>query len=350
MDIKDFKKVLPFLTKNNIVPFLWGSQGIGKTQTISQYCKENDLELVVLHTATQDVGDLIGLLVKADDGTVYHARPEWFPTKGKGIIFLDELNRAANDVIQAMFPFITEKRLHRHVLPSGWSVVAAGNYNSDRFTVTDTSDSAWLSRFCHIDFTPSVEEFLVHAESRGMHDVADFIRAQPSMLELSAKEAGRLDTSFIVPDRRSMLEGIGRLDNEADFPDSLRYETYSGFVGTATAAAYMSHRARAERSLSLGQILGHYEGTIRNRVKELSSNDKERRFDILNQPMDELFVKLELTPHLLSQADYIDNLKNYLLDIPRELSMKAFTKMARMGSFHGRNELINDPNYVKLFV
>lgn len=350
MDINGFKKVLPFLLNNKIVPFVWGSQGIGKTQVVTQYCKENDLGIVVLHTATQDVGDLIGLLVKREDDTVYHARPEWFPTEGNGIIFLDELNRAAPDVIQALFPFVTEGRLHRHVLPPGWKIIAAGNYNSERFSVTDTSDAAWLSRFCHLDFTPSVEEFLVHAESRNMYDLADFIRAQPNMLELGGKEAGRLDMSFIVPDRRSCAEGIGRLDNDPDFPQELKYETYSGLVGPATAAAYLAYKSKGERSLSLRQILGEYNGVVKKRVKELLQNENEKRFDVLNQPIDELFVQLAAAPELLKRGEYLENLKSYLLDIPRELSMKVFAKMSTIKHFSGRDSIINDLEYIEKFV
>jgi hypothetical protein len=348
MNMKAFKQALPFLLRNKIVPFLWGSQGIGKTQTLYQYCRENDLQLVTLHTATQDVGDLIGLLVKGEDGTVHHARPGWLPTEGNGIIFLDELNRAAPDVIQAMFPFVTEGRLHRHILPEGWRVVAAGNYNSDRFMVTDTSDAAWLSRFCHIDFTPTTEEWTVFADSRGMTDIADFIRAQPSMLELTTKDAGRLDTSFIVPDRRAWTEGVGKLDAE-DLPVEITYDLYAGLIGTAAAAAYLSWKAKGQRSLSLDQILHRYPGEIQKRVKELSGNDNEKRFDVLNQPIDELFVKLDMTPELLSQTKTLDNLKAYLLDIPKELSMKAFSKMVTMKAFTGRQDLINDPAYVAKF-
>jgi hypothetical protein len=350
MNIQSFKKALPFMIKHKIPLFLWGSQGIGKTQTVGQFAKENGLELVTLHTATQDVGDLIGLLVKDEDNkTVSHARPEWFPTKGKGIIFLDELNRAPTDVIQALFPFITEGRLHTHVLPKGWYVMGAGNYQSDRFTVTDTSDAAWLSRFCHLDFMPTVEEWLVHAESKGAFNVAGFIREQPTMLELSAKDAGRLDTSFIVPDRRSMLNGPGQLESDTDFPEELKFEVYSGMIGVAAAAAFMSWKAKAEKSLTLAQILHGYKGAVRDRVRGFQDNKGEVRFDLLNQPIDELLTKLEILPQLLSSANALDNIKAFLLDIPRELSMKAFTRMSALPTFFGKKEILNDKAYVSNF-
>ena len=349
MNISDIKKVLPFLLKNKIVPFLWGSQGVGKTQTVRQYCRESGLDIRVLMTSTQEVGDLIGLLVKEDNGGVYHARPNWFPTEGKGIIFLDELNRAPNDVLQAMFQFILEGRLHTHTLPPGWVIVAAGNYNSDRFTTTDTSDAAWMSRFCHLDFTPTIEEFIVYAESRGMNDIAGFIREQPSMLELSSKDGGRLDTSFIVPDRRAFIEGVGKLDLESTFPEDLRYEVYSGLVGNASAASYITWKGKQEKSLTLNDILKNYK-KVKTKVKKMiKDNGESVRFDLLNQPIDELVVKLETTPDLLSAGKSLQNLKEYLLDIPRELSMKAFVAFGKMKSFHGKNEMLNDIEYVSKF-
>lgn len=352
MDIRGFKKALPYLLRNNIVPFLWGSQGVGKTQSVYQYCKSVGFGCVVLHTATQDPGDLIGLLSRDNDAdTVYHMRPDWFPTEGEGIVFLDELNRAPQDVQQALFPFILEGRLHTHQLPPGWNIVAAGNYQSDRFTVSDTSDAAWLSRFCHIDFTPTVEEWTAYADDAGLCDVAEFIRAQPTMLELSAKDAGRLDKSFIVPDRRAWATGVGRLELETGMPDDIRYELYSGLVGQTAAAAYLSWKAKAERSLSLGQILSSYHTpAIRERVEQVTSNAKEKRFDLLNSPLDELLVKLEMTPQLLTGDKKLENLKQYLLDIPKELAMKVFSKMAHLQYFEGKNEILNNPAYVQQFV
>lgn len=350
MNIRNVKKVLPILLQNNICPFLWGSQGVGKTETVKQYCQENNLGLRILYAATQEVGDLIGLLVKNDtNGTAYHTRPEWFPTEGSGIIFLDELNRAPNDVLQALFSFITKGTLHTHQLPPGWKVVAAGNYQSERFTVTDTSDAAWLSRFCHLDFTPTPEEWMLYAESRGMTDVVDFIREAPNNLELSSAVGGRLDTSFIVPDRRAWTEGVGALEMTGDLADDARYEVYSGLVGPTSAAAFISWQNKKEKALTLKQILTRYEGKVQTRVQDLSSEQKEQRFDLLNQPIDELLTKLEANPNMLSAVGYLDNIKAFLLDIPKELSTKAFVRMSKITAFHGKNDILNNIDYVKRF-
>jgi len=348
MNISEIKRAMPILLKHRIVPFFHGSQGAGKTSTVEQYGAENGLKVITLMTATQDVGDLIGLLVKDDKGGVYHAKPNWFPTSGKGIIFLDELNRAPNDVLQAMFQFILKGVLHTHVLPEGWFIVAAGNYNSEKFTTTDTSDAAWMSRFCHIDFKPTVEEFLMFAENKGLHKIASFIRAQPAMLEESSKDIGTLDTSFIKPDRRAAIS-VGLLSEDEDMPKDLEYEIYSGLIGVPAAAAFISYNANSEKSISISQILTKYKGSLRERVKKASSSTESMRMDLLNQPVDELIAKLEQNPKLLTSSGALDNLKLYLVDIPRELSMKAFVSFGKIKSFHGKNELLNDKEYIKKF-
>lgn len=348
MNIREIKQALPSLLKNRIVPFLWGNAGVGKTQTIKQYCKENGLDIRVLHLATQDPGDLVGLLVKDDKGGVYHAKPDWFPTEGKGIVFLDECNRAPQDVIQCMFSFVQNGTIHTHKLGDGWRIIAAGNYNSDRFTTTDTSDSAWISRFCHLDFVPTVEEWLMYAEDSELYEIASFIRENPSMLELSAKEGGRLDKSSIVPDRRAWKEGIGALDSDPNLPDSLKYELFEGLVGTAAAASYMTWKNKKERALSLGQIMKDYKKKTRKRVLEIVQDKDNVRFDLLTQPIDELFTKLEANKELLKEKDVLNNVREYLIDIPRELSMKAFVGLGKL-QFTGKDAILNDPDYVKKF-
>lgn len=352
MTIQELKKALPHLLKHNIPPFLWGNQGIGKTETIVQYAKEQNLGIVLLNLATQDPGDLIGLLIKNPDGiTVKHARPSWFPTDGKGIIFLDEFNRAHTDVHQAMFPFILSGRMHEHQLPEGWRVVAAGNYESDSFNVTSIQgERALMSRFCHVDVKPSLEEWLVYAENKGLFDVADFIREQQTMLEPSDKShKNGFDASFILPNRRAWVGSVGKLDLDPNFPEELKYEVYSGLVGSAAAAAFITQRNKKDKNLTLNQVLSKYGGKVRDRVMELGASKKDKRFDLLNQPIDELFAKLDQNPELLATEHFLGNLKNFLLDIPRELSMKAFVKMTSIKQFYGRHDLINDPEYVRLF-
>jgi hypothetical protein len=341
MNIQTFQKNLPTILKHNIVPFVWGFQGIGKTQSVGQVAKKLGIGFVHLHLATQEVGDLVGLLVHGEDGTVKHARPEWFPTFGEGIIFLDELNRAHPDVIQAMFSFITSKTIHRHVLPPGWKIVAAGNYQSDQFTVTDTSDAAWNSRFCHLHLEPTVVEFTEFAESKGCASIASFISEHSACLETKPKD---IESSKVVvtPDRRSWIEMIGPLENE-DLDEETRFELYQGIVGQVATVAFFAHKKTATKVIKITDILRDY-NKVRGRVLE-ANKAGDTRFDILSAPIDELVHKLDLKPDLLSLAN-VTQLHSFFLDIPLELLSKATKKLGSM-TFDHKDALLNCPQFME---
>lgn len=340
MNLEEVKRVMPVLMRNNVVPFLWGQQGVGKTQCVRQVAKELGIGFRHLHLATQEVGDLVGLLVHTEEGNVKHSRPEWFPTEGSGIVFLDEFNRAHPDVLQAMFSFITDKTIHTHRLPEGWRIVVAGNYQSNAFNVTDTSDAAMMSRFCHLDFTPSKEEFVLYAENNGAESVADFIRTHSECLEVNHKE--RLNTSLITPDRRAWLDMIARLEKE-DLEDGSRYEVYAGIVGPTAAANFLTFKKKATERLSGKDILNKY-SSVKKRVMEAAGHEGTR-FDLLNSAVEEIFSSLPGTE--LSDKQ-MGNFKQFLLDVPMEMSLKICKKLHEI-IWKQKNQILNDPKFVEVF-
>lgn len=345
MNVNQLKQAVPVMIKNNVVPFIWGMQGIGKTQTIKQVAQQQGVGFIHLHLATQEVGDLVGLLVQNGADTVKHARPEWLPTEGEGILFLDELNRAHPDVIQACFSLITSRTIHTHELPPGWKIVAAGNYQSDEFTVTDTSDSAWMSRFCHIHFEPTAAEFITFAESRNAFTVADFIAEHSELLE---KKGKRPDIN-ITPDRRAWLEMIAPLEEE-NLDKETRMEIYSGIVGQVAASRFMNFRENpGEKRLRLRDIMRDY-SKVQVQVKACNK-DKDTRYDALNAPISELETKLEQSYKFSTEE--LMNLKQYFLDIPKELLSQTFKKFGRMPKSkvdtEFMNTVFNDPAFAKRF-
>jgi AAA domain (dynein-related subfamily) len=340
MNILEIKKCVPVLMKNKVTPFLWGSQGVGKTQVMKQLAKEQGLNFIHLHLATQEVGDLVGLLVHNANGTVCHARPEWFPTEGKGLLFLDELNRAHPDVLQAMFSLITEGTIHTHKLPEGWSIVAAGNYQNNLFNVTDTSDAAWMSRFCHIDFIPTAEEFLVYAEEIGADSVASFLRTHSELMEVKTKERPALD--LVSPDRRSWLDMIARLELEPSI-EAMRYEVYSGIIGKSVAASFMTFKTKEYSRLSGKTILKNYK-SIKDEVIKAAA-DNESRFDLLNGAVEEIFA---FVPGKTLPESEVYNFQEFLLDIPLELGLKVVKSLHSL-AWAQKNLILNNVEFVSRF-
>lgn len=343
MKIAEIKVLVPVLLKHRVVPFLWGQQGMGKSQVVKQLAAELGVQLIHLDLSALEPADLIGVMAPSADGkSTHHLRPDWFPTEGNGIIFLDEFNRMHPDVMQTMMTFITERRMHRHKLPEGWGVVSAGNYNNNSFNVTDTSDAALVSRFCHVDFRPTIEEFILFAESRGAKQIADFIRVHPEMLE--KKIDGKEIFNMIGPDRRSWFDWLHPLDAEKSIED-FRYEVYSGIVGQAPAAAYLNFLRSKEEKVSGRKILEEYD-KVRPKIMLAFSTD-ENRFDLVNPAVEELDT-IWNQPKYVMPKEELENLKRFMLDIPLELSQKVANKIQK-SRWLQKNEILNDGDFVNKF-
>ena len=339
MNIKEVKNVLPVLIKHKIVPILWGTQGIGKTAVVKQIAKSMGYDSVVhLLLASQEVGDLVGVLLEQPDGTAKHARPNWFPKEGKHLIFLDEINRAHPDVLQAMFTFILEGKIHQHVLPEGCAIVAAANYaNNNRFNVTDTSDQAFMSRFCHIDFKPTTEEFTTFVEDKGGDMIANFIRDYPQMLNPNMKDS--FDFKMITPDNRTWADFILPLETESSI-DGERHEVYSGLIGSVAATSFLTFKSENKNRITGKSILNNYE-SVRDSVIKMSTN-LDTRFDLINSAFDEIII---LTEKETFSDLQLSNLKKFLLDVPLEFVLKASNTIQDL-QWKQKNSIINDPEFV----
>lgn len=340
MNVSQLKRSLLALTKHKITPFIWGTQGIGKTSIVTSTFEDQGYKVVHLLLASQEPGDLIGLLHKDEKtGTVSHLPPDWFPFTGKVCIFLDELNRAPMEVIQVMFPFILSGRIHTHQAGPEVVIVAAGNYNSNQFITTDTSDAAWMSRFCHLDFKPSVEDFVSYLEKTDRKSMASFIRAYPEMMRIEPKEG--LNLGLLQPDPRAWVEQVHALENE-DIEDC-RYEVIAGMVGPTAAATYLTFKATAQDSLKASDILDKY-SAVQGRVKEMSQ-PTDNRFDLLDRVSNEILNLMETTA--ISDTQMV-NYRKFLLDIPLEMGLKVVDKIQN-GRVKRKGDLLNDKEFVTLF-
>jgi MoxR-like ATPase len=109
----------------------------------------------------------------------YQKLQEMQPRFQRGILFLDEVNRAQDDVLQAIFQLVLDRRVGQYVLPPGWCIVAAGNY-MEGYRVGGFDDPAFLNRFCHLTLSggeTTLEEwvnFMANVHAGDATDVIEF--------------------------------------------------------------------------------------------------------------------------------------------------------------------------------
>jgi len=106
---------------------LVGDSGIGKSEFVRAWAEASGLKAVVLNMALfEGAGELLGL-PRLVDGQTDYAIPAFLPTKGTGVLILEELTRVAPHVTAALYEFLTTRRLGSYELPPGWIVVACAN-------------------------------------------------------------------------------------------------------------------------------------------------------------------------------------------------------------------------------
>jgi len=323
MKHNNFQKFLNFIDSevehgNRIAPIVWGATGVGKTQAVEAFARSIQAECVVLHLASQDPGDLLGLPTRDEEsGTTKWLRPEWMPKEsdpGKYVIFLDEFNRANKYVLDVMLPFLLTGAIGSHSIPSNTLVVAAANPGGgDDYDVTEIDDKAMMSRLCHVALDANFTDWATHVKD----DV------HPAMIE-ATRGVVRFDKSAvpdgISADPRSMhLSGIAlKHMSDRDYAD-FGWEFLYGMIGDL-ASAVTTHID--SKGLGTGvraeEIILNY-ASVRPAVLTVVENP-----DASNKMAQGVFDALMENG---LEEDNIENVEAFLLDLPEDVFMGFVSRM-----------------------
>lgn len=230
------KITIESLIESQIPTFLWGAPGIGKSSIIKQIAHEKDLECIDLRLSLLDPTDLKGIpFYDKEAHLALWAPPSFLPREGRGILFLDELNAAAPAVQASAYQLILDRKVGEYTLPEGWSIVAAGNRESDRGVVYRLP-SPLANRFVHIEMEVSATDWRIWAlQSRIDPRLIAYIGFKNSAL--FGFDPLRNERSFATP--RSW-EAVHKI-LESGLPRNLLLEAISGAVGEDAAVDFLGY-------------------------------------------------------------------------------------------------------------
>lgn len=291
---------------------LKGRHGIGKSQIVKQAGEILKVPVIDFRLSQNDVGDLKGMPFHVNGRTVF-APPEFFPLRqddaddlkkllnlstdislgrhgDKGILFLDEINRANREVQQAAFELVLDRRMNLRKLPDGWRVVSAINDDDDIYTV-NSLDPAFLSRFFLIDFKPTYEDWMKWAQDNKVHQsIVEFIRRYPDFLDPSPEILKECASKGVkkAHDRREWAlfsetlndltakyeAGTYAVDLFAKEAGALNLLTQiaEGFVGHLAGIKYRSFVETDYQALDADTILNKWSGEVEKKVKAIAKN------------------------------------------------------------------------------
>ena len=331
INIAQFKKIGNWITNNQqnarVVPLIWGKHGIGKTQITESIAKAAGYNCVILNLANQTTEDLLGF----PDGKGGYLLPDWvvsadredkrsyIDTSKPTIYFLDEMNRAPKYILQSIFNFINEGRIHTYRIRKDDVIFAAANPSDVDYEVTDFEDKAFMSRFAHFYLEPNASEFLGYLQEKKAHPgIITALKLAPEVVDYSIDSEYKVD---VKPDNRS----IDRIVDMMNVMDSADYDQFgediiTAMVGSDFAATLIASMKEAE-NMSPEKVLT---------VKDKSEFDfKESDLDVITALsggvtgiLKERYKDNEKEPFTKSE---IESLMVYLEYIPRD-SEFAFIK------------------------
>lgn len=230
------KEIIRACFKSGIVPFLWGEAGIGKSELVKQEADKMEYNFVDLRLGQMEVGDLIGI-PSIKDGKTTWLMPEWFPTKPRTIVFLDELNRATHDVIQAIFQFVLNKKLHLHKLPEECYIVCAGNPSDGENYDTRELDLALRTRFLNINLEVDNDVWIRWAKSNNINkDIIDYVSNNPkNILVNNTKENVHISPRIWAFVDKMLKSGLAK---------EVEAEAIMSLLGDTIGLAFMQTRGK----------------------------------------------------------------------------------------------------------
>ncbi len=296
-------KSLDRLITAQIPVFIWGSPGIGKSSIVKQIAKKRALEFVDLRLSLLDPTDLKGIpFFDAQKHQALWASPNFLPSDpdSKGILFLDEINTAPPSVQASAYQLVLDRKVGDYELPKGWSIVAAGNNESDRGVVYRMPPPL-ANRFVHLEMEVSFEDWKQWAYQQGLDStLIAFLSHDPSHLFRFDPSANQ--KSFPTPRSWEYVHRILLSVVE----EELLMEIISGAVGKESATAFLSFRKVMDR-------LPDIETILQGELHDFKEEDAQLLF-ALNAG---IVAHLRADPSL----EKIDNALLFALTLPKEFSV-----------------------------
>ena len=304
MYLNEAKEHLKVLLKEKISVMMWGGPGIGKSQAVQQICDEWGWQLVDLRLSLLNPVDLRGLpYFNKERNEAVWLRPEFFPTKGNGILFLDEINVAPISTQIASYQLLLDRRIGSHILPDGWRIVAAGNRVQDSAAVTKMP-TPLANRLIHLEVEANIDDWKLWANGKVDPRIIAFLNFRPALLATLPKEE---EVAFPTPRAWNHVSRILPLYPTIDDAEPV----IKGTVGAGAGKEFISF-------MQIYADLPDVDGILQGKVK-----DVPKKADILYALSSALVSKMK--------KEYIDNFLSYTFLMPPEYAILTVKDTIRGG-------------------
>lgn len=313
--------VKEIVTGTNIVPALVGERGIGKTESLKQVAAELGWGYMAIYASSLEGPDFMGLVVKdLEAGVTRYLAPEFLPTEHavkkslfpeKGLLVLEEFNRAEVQTIHTLYPLLQERRINTHKIVEGWKIAVAMNPDTAAYT-TNAIDVAALDRILLINVEPSVEEYTDYCISteRYDRDVLEYLNVHKEMLLVKDVEGqGKAPCPRAwsrVQELRLSCPSCRNVDS------ALAMELIAGAVGSSAAAGFLGYLKNRDVLPVPAEEIFKFSEETQHKVKVILDKG---RLDVLNVTVREVAAKMP------TNKTAIANVERFASMLPEEVQV-----------------------------
>ena len=341
MSITTMKKVGIVLPPSRSV-LIRAGHGVGKSKVVRQISATirkqlaeskkigpNGYPVIDIRLGQRSEGDVIGL--PSTDGKKTRFNPPdwyWMCVEEPCALFLDELNRATPEVMQAAFQIALDHELDGHKMHPLSRCYSAVNTGA-AYTVNEI-DPALLSRFFVVDLTPSMKEFVAYGRNTdpeqggNFHSfITDFIEANEKWL-YPVKNA---DPGTQQPTPRGWdfvnesLVHASLIDNPND---PLFWDVARGFVGNEAATAFRDYCKTVDNQISGEEMVNkfHTQGI----KSKFARQSHERRNGLIEKIADYVVKSVESL-----NAQQGANINSIMMELGEEHRISLWSKLTCHG-------------------
>lgn len=325
------------------IPCLVGHAGLGKSQGVLEWAAKNGYQVLDLRLALKEACDLIGYprWVTLADGTdiTKFATPSYLPRSGKWVIFLDEINRGNNSVMNAVFQLLTEGKLgDEYTVPSECIIACAMNPDTEHYGVSAV-DQALADRLVMYQVEYDPKDFLAFAKANFHTRVVNFIQSGWTYI---SPEQLQKDDQYVSPRTIHRLSTFEKAyeklygANDEKHKDFHRLNCIS-ILGSKQGQAYHT-LVYNERPVSVSDILTDKSKAFKQLAKQ--SNPSNYKSDLINTTVEEILS--EFNGSMSSAGINLDLVFEVCKVIPAEKSSQLLIRILQAkGNKFSRTDVFN---------
>ena len=324
-------------------PLFSGAPGLGKSEIVQQYANKNGLPFIDLRIAYMEAPDMIGFpqpqIVNGKQTTV-HFLPEIWPDaelQPEGILLLEEVNRGTQSMMNTLMQLLTDRKVHKYVLPPGWIIVSCINPETSANDV-NSMDTALRDRFEIFEIEYDKKTFVGHMnDDKWDTSIVQFVESNAWVFR-SPEDIGNVEgAKYASPRTFSKLNAV----RKSVVPKEMEYEVYTSILGKLTGKAYYAFVTN-EAPITYNDLIEKKEASLRKlkvysdpenyksglisvTVRSILENAKELDVAMLYDVA--MTIPADQGLHLIREVEYRRNEENILENLcKKHKDMKVYFK------------------------